>query len=283
MFSEGARPPVEVVRAFGASAGTTPQPLAGNLQQSAWRIGDLVLKPVEEPNPGEGSWVADVLDAMVEDGFRVIRPVRARSGAWLVDRWAAWRWLDGGHVRTDWPAVLPAADAFHRELRAAVLRLGLDERPRWLDSRNHRWARAERTVWHGAALPPTVNEGDDEWAMFRRAVALGPPLTESETTQCQVVHGDIAGNVLVDASGTFGFIDMSPGWRPPSSTTAQTIVEAVAWFGAEPALLATVPAADAARACAFRLLCGLQSLTDWAATIPDEVAAWRGILDAIGA
>ena len=282
MQIEGALPPDEVVRAFGAS-GANPTPLRGVLRQSAWRYGDIVLKPVDEPNPGEGDWVADVLDAVVEDGFRVIRPVRADSGEWLRDGWTAWRWLDGEHARRDWRAVCDAADAFHHALGEAATRLGYRDRPAWLDTREHRWARAERTVWHGAPLPPTINSGELEWSMYQRAVALGPPLSAEELQQCQVIHGDIAGNVLVDDSGVPAFIDMSPGWRPPLSSATQALVEAVAWFGADASLLDGVPAADAARACAFRLLCGLQFVENWQAVLPHEVANWQRVLEAIGA
>lgn len=280
MHNEGAYPPDKVVRAFGASG--EPAPLAGNLRQSAWRYGDVVLKPVDEPNPGEGDWVADVLDAMAEDGFRVIRPVRADTGAWLYDGWTAWRWLEGEHARDNWPAVVAATDAFHAELRAAAARVGHGARPDWLDTREHRWARAERTVWHGAPLPPTINTGELEWSMFQRAVALGPPLSSADQQRCQVVHGDVAGNVLVD-SGVYAFIDMSPGWRPPESSTVQALVEAVAWFGGDDSLLDGVDTAHAARACAFRLLCGLQVVEDWMTVLPDEVKAWEHVLRLIGA
>ncbi|MDP1794865.1 MAG: hypothetical protein Q8K63_12100 [Acidimicrobiales bacterium] len=281
MQNEGARPPEKVVRAFGASG--DPTPLAGGLAQTAWRFGDTVLKPVGEPNPGEGDWVADVLDAMHEESFRVIKPVRADDGGWLVDNWTAWRWLEGSHVRGDWHDVAATADAFHAELVRAAARAGHQGRPAWLDRREHRWARAERTVWHGSPLPPTVNTGALEWSMWERARALGPPLREPEQTQCQVVHGDIAGNVLIDAAGVFGFIDMSPGWRTPKSSAVQVLVEAVAWFGADTTLLDAVDLAEAARACGFRLLCGLQYIDDWMGRLPEEVANWERVLTAIGA
>ncbi len=283
MQTEGALPPDQVVRAFGASEVQSLTPLAGGLQQTAWRVGDVVLKPIEEANPGEADWVADVLDAMVEDGFRVIRPVRASNGAWLYDGWTAWRWLEGEHTRGDWRPVVAATDAFHAELARTAARVGRGGRPQWLDARQHRWARAERTVWHGADLPPTVNTGDLEWSMFHRAVALGPPLSGHEERRCQVVHGDIAGNVLVDEAGVPGFIDMSPGWRPPESASAQVLVEAVAWFGADASLLTDEHDAEFARACAFRLLCGLQSVEDWVAVVPHEVENWGRVLDLIGA
>lgn len=280
-MNEGAQPPEHVVRAFGASGDLIP--LAGGLEQTAWRIGDMVLKPAIEPNPGEGDWVADVLDAMHETGFRVIKPVRADDGRWLVDHWTAWHWLDGEHARSHWRDVVAAADLFHAELPKAAVRAGHVERPDWLDTRDHRWARSERTVWHGAAMPPTKTNRALEWSMWERAVTLGPPLRDQDLPRCQVVHGDISGNTLVNGAGAFGFIDMSPGWRTPESAAVQVLVEAVAWFGADVSLLDEVDRADAARAAAFRLLCGLQALENWADVVPREVGNWERVLGAIGA
>ena len=268
-------PPELVLRAFGLRA--APQHLPGGLTKSAWRVGDAVVKPVQEPNPGEGEWVADMLDALAEDGFRVAKPLRSVDGAWTVDGWTAWQWLDGEHVQHTWREVTTAARALHTAIRAFAA-----EKPAWMDARSHRWAQSERTVWHGAPLPSQANYDVPEWRLYERAVALGPPLTEDARRAAQVVHGDVAGNVLALSDG-FGFIDFSPGWRPPVSVDAQIVVEGVAWFGGDEALLAEVDPADVARACAFRLLCGFQFITLGVEFDPDEVARFARVLDAVGA
>ncbi len=270
--------------AFGVRADAELTPLAGALEQTAWRAGDVVLKPVQEANPGEADWVAGVLDAIEENGFRVIKPVRSVEGTWLEHGWTAWCWFDGHHERARWHDVVAATDAFHAAVPKAIAQAGVAPRPDWLDRRGHRWARAEATVWHGERLPPTVNHGAVEWRLYERATAVGPPLTDDARATSIVVHGDIASNVLrlADAS-THAFIDMSPGWRPAASTRAQIAVEAVTWFGAPVDLLEEFPREDIARASAFRLLCGLQASPDWAADFPGEIEAWTRAIEAIGA
>nr|MBA2609998.1 hypothetical protein [Actinomycetota bacterium] len=150
--------------------------------------------------------------------------------------------------------------------------------------RSHRWARAERTVWHGAPLPEQAIYDVPEWSEWERARAAGPPLAAGEQAQCQVVHGDVAGNTLAEAAvATIALIDVSPGWRTPASVDAQITVEGVVWFGGEEALLDEVAAPDIARACAFRLMCGFQALTVGVKFDPAEVARFARVLDVIGA
>jgi hypothetical protein len=274
-----------VLSAFGVRADAELIPLAGGLEQTAWRADDIVVKPVQSENHGEGEWVATVLDAIVEDGFRVIKPVRTRDGPWLADGWAAWHWYPGEHERTRWPEVKAAAEAFHRALQDAVAATGVDARPAWLDERGHRWAIAEGVVWRDEPLPAEAVYDVPEWALWERARAAGPPLTAAEEATAQVVHGDIAGNVLVGADGVPAFIDMSPGWRPARSAEVQLLAEAVAFQGAGYELIDRADRADLARAMAFRLLCGFQFLTIY----PDrglpqkETARFAQILDRIDA
>lgn len=277
-------PSAYILESFGLEVDTSLVPLAGGLEQTAWRARDIVLKPVQAANPHEGEWVAAVLDVIVEDGFRVIRPVRTVNGDWLVDGWTAWHWLEGAQERRRWTDVGGAADALHRALPAAITRAGVEHRPAWLETRGHRWGYAEATVWHGAAKPATVNVGALEASLYERAVAVGPPLDDDGLLRAQVIHGDVASNVLRLADGSgLALIDFSPGWRTAESVSAQIVVEAVTWFGAPADLLNACAQADLARACAFRLLCALQASVDWATDLPGEREAWSRTLDLIGA
>ena len=71
--------PDGVLAAFGA-AGVVPVRLPGG-QGSAWRAGQLVLKPVDSVR--EGRWFAEVCDGLAGPGFRVPWPVPAVTGDWV--------------------------------------------------------------------------------------------------------------------------------------------------------------------------------------------------------
>ena len=74
----------------------------------------------------------------------------------------------------------------------------------------------------------------------------------------QLVHGDLAGNVLLDPRGAPVVVDVSPYCRPVLWAEAVLVLDSVLWHAADPAVMdewATGAAGSAmARAGVFRLL-----------------------------
>jgi fructosamine-3-kinase len=96
----------------------------------------------------------------------------------------------------------------------------------------------------------------------RFAALLGDP-----PTACQVVHGDLSGNVHVDRSGTPVVLDFSPYLRPREWAAAIVIADAVLWNGAPLSLArsfaSTRPGRDLlARALIFRIVADQLATTD---------------------
>jgi len=205
-------PPPAVLEAWGVA---DAQPLEGG-QGEAFRAGPLVLKPAGEP--ARAAWLATVLDGLgLDAGLRVVRPVRSPTGRWVVDGWAAWRWMDGQHRPGQWDEVLDVSQRFHRAVA------GVPWSPAMVAS--HRWARADRVAWgeRAADLPEVVRPLLDR----RRPVEL----------PCQLIHGDLGGNVLFHDSLPPAVIDVSPYWRPPGYADAIVVADAVAWHGADAELV----------------------------------------------
>ena len=123
-------PPVGVRVAFGLPSGPARRLPGG--AGSAWRVGDVVLKP--DRRRAVASWQADVFAGLAGPGFRVPRPVRATGGGWVVDGWAAWTAVEGAPDPLGrWPDLVAAGRDFH----AAVAGV---PRPRWLGRERNRWA-----------------------------------------------------------------------------------------------------------------------------------------------
>ncbi|GAB3449645.1 TIGR02569 family protein [Phycicoccus ginsengisoli] len=219
--------------------------------------GDLVLSPGRDAQTA--GWLNPVLAPLAvrldlervsgRAAVRVAMPIPARDGSWVVDGWGASRYEPDTSACHD-PALLAAT--------GRLLHARLDEsvriRPTQLDTRTDRWAVADRLAWGPAgeldAAARRTGSPLVRWlAAERDTVDLGPD---------QLVHGDLAGNVLLDASGTPVVIDLAPYWRPARWAEALCLLDAVAWHGADESLLepwSSGPARQAlVRAALFRLL-----------------------------
>ncbi|WP_284251622.1 hypothetical protein [Litorihabitans aurantiacus] len=74
----------------------------------------------------------------------------------------------------------------------------------------------------------------------------------------QLIHADLAGNVLIDGAGAAVVIDVAPAWRPQRWAEAVCVLDSVMWHGAAPTALdkwrTGVEREAMLRALAFRLL-----------------------------
>jgi hypothetical protein len=116
----------------------------------------------------------------------------------------------------DWPRVLDAADAFHAFVAG-------EPRPSFIEARTHQWAIADRVAW-GDLAP--LEFADDP--RVRRLLALTRPVD----AESQVIHGDLAGNVLFAPDQPPAVVDVTAYWRPVAYARAIVIVDAIAWDGA---------------------------------------------------
>jgi uncharacterized protein (TIGR02569 family) len=213
-------PPTSVLEAFGVSE--RPVLLAGG-RGSAWRAGDVVLKPLDLGEP-ELEWQAGVFASIVCEGLRVPRPLRAQSGALVVDAWSAWEALEGRHEARRWPEIIAVGDRFH----AALVDV---RRPDFIDRRVDPWAIGDRVAW--GDLPAT------EFAHVKYLERLMRALRPI-TAPSQLIHGDLTGNVLFDDRLPPAVIDFSPYWRPIGFASAVVVADALVWEGADEDLLDVV-------------------------------------------
>jgi uncharacterized protein (TIGR02569 family) len=234
-----AEPPAHVLAAFGA--GARPEPLAGG-QETAWRAGDVVLKLLDMSIDAL-RWQAEVLGSVEPDGLRVAAPMPSRDGELVVGGWTAWPLLAGVHAPR-WPDILAVGERLHWALAAV-------ERPSAiLDARTDAWARADRIAWGQAPATDFARVPEVAHLLAARTAVSAP---------CQLIHGDLSGNVLFADGLPPAVIDLSPYWRPAEYASAIVAVDAVLWYGAGTELLTTVASGEdgpqlVVRALLFRLL-----------------------------
>jgi len=239
-------PDASVLCAFGLRG--TPLALAGGEGRSV-RVGDAVLKPVGG-DPEAADWLAGVMESVVEDGFRVARPLRTLDGAGSFDGWTASSYLKGAEPRHDaaprWPDIIDAGRAFHRAIAHVPC-------PTFLGRRTDPWAFGDRVAW-GEAHVEIVPELSETYSVL---TSLG---SETPEGGAQLIHGDLTGNVLFADGEPPAVIDFSPYWRRPAFGEAIVVGDAVLWRGADLTLLDQVDAEASslapymARALIFRLV-----------------------------
>ncbi|WP_037914142.1 aminoglycoside phosphotransferase [Actinacidiphila yeochonensis] len=268
-------PPPSVLDAFGVRG--TAVPLAGGQGRSVL-VGGFVFKPVEDAEDAEeeAEWAASLFERLVPgSGFRVPLPLRSGDGRSLVDGWTAWEFLPGepgpqGH----WAEVLRAGRAFHAALRD-------HPRPGFLDRRTHPWAVGDRVAWG----EQDVEVVDDLAGPFSTLLELRRPVLREAA---QLVHGDLAGNVLLAADEAPAVIDFSPYWRPPAFADAVVVADGLLWYGLPPGLL-TGPGdgghADwpqmLVRALIFRLVADSENAGPSGRSRPGEPDRYARAVDAV--
>jgi hypothetical protein len=189
-------------------------------------------------------WLGTMLAAVRPVDVRIAKPVQTRGGSWRHAGWVATQWVEGNEpdraAMTVWADILEAARAFHR----AVAHL---PRPSCLDERHDPWAVADRGAWGEGP----VHVHDAFTGTVRRLSAAVAPLGSS-----QLVHGDLAGNVLFAAGLAPAVIDLSPYWRPPEYAEGVLVADALCWHGAAASLLLDVgvSVSAVARGLLFRML-----------------------------
>lgn len=221
-----AGPPAEVLDLFVVPDDV--EALPGG-QGGSVRAGDLVLSPDRDPDVLR--WLNPVLARLAVRlderpgrslrDLRIAMPVPARDGAWSVAGWGASRYEPGTVVCDDLAVMRASAHLLHAELAAAV-----PSAPVGLADREDRWARAERQAF--GEEPLVLRGGLDGDLAARLHRALGPDELGPE----QLVHADLAGNLLLDADGAPVVIDVSPAWRPVLWAEAVCVLDAVISHGA---------------------------------------------------
>ncbi|MFJ7422003.1 aminoglycoside phosphotransferase [Streptomyces uncialis] len=243
-------PSAQVLAAFGLTG--TPVPLPGGQGQSVLADG-AVLKPADSTEVSE--WgaellteLADLADLAVQKedtAFRVPRPIRAATGGFVFDGWTSDRRVEG-EAGPDgrWDEILTAGRAFHHSLRQTP-------RPDWLDRQQHPWAVADRVAWDET----TVKVSPDLREPLRVLLDLRQPVS----APCQLIHGDLTGNVLFAPGLPPAVIDFSPYWRPVAYADAIVAADGLLHHGADRALVdSAAPGTDGlqmlVRALIFRLV-----------------------------
>lgn len=226
-------PPQSVLDAFDIKKAL--KPLSGG-RGLCFSAGDIVLRPVDEP--AETQWLSEILLKLSQlphanHEYRVAKPVQSNQvlstsekKQFVVDGWSASYFLSGKDgPRGKWEELLTASRAFHRDLKDLVA-----EPPAFMALKTDRWVEADRVTWGEKRLEDLRDVNEDVLDLIKphleKLERIKKPLLE-KSLKCQVVHGDLTGNVLFDEDGSSApaIIDIAPYWRPVEFAEAVVVAD----------------------------------------------------------
>ncbi len=192
--------------------------LLSKARPRTWRCEATVLGSVDDP--AEASWLASTFEQLQVAGVRLARPVRSSDGRWVVSGWTAHRFVSGS------PA--PRHDEIMRTAIAVHAALEPFPEPRFLRDRTDLRSWANQVAWGEADDQGRIGSGHG--ARLFEALAAGRRRVDLPS---QVVHGDLARNVLFAGTAPPAVVDFAPFWRPATWAAAVVAVDSLAW-GAAP-------------------------------------------------
>lgn len=225
-------PPAYVLDLFAVPG--PGQPIPGGQGRSVL-AGDLVLSPGRDPSVM--SWLSPVLaqlavtmrerpDHSARD-LRLAIPVPARNGDWVVDGWSASTFEAGARICDDLDVLVAAGRILHARFASIIT-----DRPAALGGRRDRWSTAERAAFEESLADNRPTPRAAVRRLVERLRTLRDPTIDLGPSQ--LVHADLAGNLLIDSRGAPLVIDVAPAWRPARWAEAVCILDAVLWAGAPP-------------------------------------------------
>ncbi|WP_298176267.1 TIGR02569 family protein [Saccharomonospora sp.] len=212
-------PPEHVRRAFGLNTFDTDD-VEPSADGSGWRFGDVVLEPVRDR--AQAAWLSRTMAALDIPDLRIARPIGASDGRWVVAGWRARRHVSGSVEHRPDDTVLTAV-----KLHQATAHL---PRPEFLDARRDAFAVAERLAWGEEHHDLDEVKGG---RLFEILALSRRPISAPD----QLVHAELFGTLLFDGDEPPGLVGFIPHFRPAEWGAAVAAVDAVAWGGADGALL----------------------------------------------
>lgn len=201
---------MQAIDSFGLTG--EPIPLAGG-QNLSVKVGEAVLKPVDDLSHYE--WLLSILDEVQPTGYRLSKPLRTASGAFVGHGWMASLFEPGRECDGRIKDKLETARMFHKDLAP----FGTED----MDAANHRWARAHRVAWQESELPhPLPDQVHSILAGLLRHL-------EPKNYPRQLVHGDLSGNILFHETLSPLVIDFSPTVAPVEYAEAILVCDCIAW------------------------------------------------------
>jgi len=182
-------------------------------QDESLKVGQLVLKPVHEEK--EYVWVSATLENLDFSSLNISKPICSLNGKYIEDGIGATPYFENiGHVY-DVIINLRLCRQLNEILKTVLEPVVLFE------ELNNPWKKAQFLAWHGKSNPDLPSE-----ILFLISLRKNIDLPK------QLIHVDLAGNVLINEHNETCIIDFTPAFLPKEYAEAVVIVDSISWYQA---------------------------------------------------
>ncbi|MCM3038119.1 hypothetical protein M3201_00180 [Paenibacillus motobuensis] len=205
----------EILNSFNLSGDIIP--LIGG-QNTAARVGNAVLKPVDDRHHGE--WLLNIIYNLKPQGYRLSKPIKSIYGTFVYRGWACTQYEMGKDTKGRIEEKLQISRLFHQDLSSINFQdFPYTENP---------WSKGHRIAWQIDELSRDLPREIQEIIIsLLRIVSL------KKQYNTQIVHGDLSGNILFDEVLSPLVIDFSPTIAPVEYAEAILVCDCIAWQGSK--------------------------------------------------
>ncbi len=220
----------EIASRFGSL--DSPTLFSGGLG-TTYKSGNIVLKRTYDAVKSEElASIIERLPTHQNAHVQIPRPIRSQNGKWVEDCFVAWEYIPGEEQVGHYQEKMAVCDGF-TDLFESV------QKPNFITCEEDPWSTADRITWD-----ERTREYEPEWQnIIDRVTAHKKPITVAS----QLIHGDIAGNILFTATVPAA-IDITLYWRPACYAKALLAMDVQVWEQADPrrlhALIVDIPEID---------------------------------------
>lgn len=181
-------------------------------QNESFRVGSVVLKKVYDPN--EYLWIAKVLKDIDFSDVFLAKPLKSKNGEFIVENFGATAYFPKSKHDFNVSNTLQLCRSLNEKIKHI-------QKPESTDEINNPWKKAHKIAWE----TESNNSFPDK---IQALLNLRKPLS----LPVQLVHIDLAQNILKNNLNQYAIIDFTPAFFPKEYAEAVIIIDSIAWHQA---------------------------------------------------
>lgn len=187
--------------------------LSGGQNESV-KVGRISIKPIHEIE--KYIWISKLMGKLISKKILMSRPVKSKNGKWIEHGYGATEYIDGNFYEGRIEEKLKACNYLNDLLKNVKY-------PEQSYTWSSPWISASKVSWESEKIPTNSIK------IAKELISSLQSKLQRIHLASQVIHTDLAGNILFNDAGTPVIIDFSPDYKPAIYAQVLLIIDSVAW------------------------------------------------------